>query len=420
MLHSFAFEYTVIGISLAISTLAYFLIAGKDESFVNWSTSSFVLAVGQRYLFQTTYIYYFSQAGGSRYAYIFTYTLYALSSLAGALAYCYLKPLRLPSVAEGREDDYGRVAWFCLVLGCLLYSPILIKFHQYILSPRRIYELTRTGYGVWFLSSVFFANIALVFFLFIKRKKLRGSVLFVSIIAIQAYLHGSKGMMFGYVYIWILYRIYILHKRVGLVKALIACSLLGSLIIGIFALFANTANLQILGRSLSAYDDGTRNAMLVIDDPHEDRSYGRILFEGEFYARVPRQIVPSKPKDFGSFELAHKYNPAQYRNDEGTASFDIGTIYADFGPGSLIFSCLGSIMTAWLLAAYSRDLNKNATPERFMIFLFLAGVSVIPLGGVWLLPETILLAAAIRYMRRFRLIRQETVVMAPPLSAEGR
>jgi hypothetical protein len=253
--------------------------------------------------------------------------------------------------------------------------------------------LTRSGYGVYFFTSTFFANIGFVAFLFQKRKNPWTSLLYLGIIAIFTYWHGSKGQLISYLLIWMLYRVYVLRQRFRALLAIGITAAAGCLLVGFFALFSSVWDLAQLANSLTGYADTVRNAIVVIDDPRQDFYYGRLTLETEFYARIPRVVMPNKPKDYGAFYISKKYSPAAHRSDQGDPAYDIGVPYADFGPYTILLMSICAAGMGWLTSCMVADQLNSPSPGRFMVLSFLSGVSVIPISGVWLLPETILIGA---------------------------
>jgi hypothetical protein len=206
------------------------------------------------------------------------------------------------------------------------------------------------------------------------------------------YWHGSKGQIVNYFLIWILYQAYVARQRVRLFTALVIVTVASILILGSYALFTTAADLYELSYDLTGYTDAVRNAMKIIGNPRGDFYFGRLTAEIEFYNRIPRVVMPDKPMDFGGFALAKKYDPEQYRSDTGAPNYDIGVQYADFGPFAIVLICLSSAVLAWFISAFAADLYQRAHPSRFIVFIFMCGVNVIPISGVFFLPETLFVA----------------------------
>lgn len=401
MLTGKLFEASAMLLSFVVLLASYLLIVWKDKSWINWASPAFVLGVGSRYIFQFFYLYSVG-AGGSRYAYAYCYATYGLSFLVSALVYTFVKPVTMRKSAV--PGDFRVLPWLLLLLGFLLYVPVLIEFRAYLSSPRRIYELTRTGYGLYFFGSTTFATLGFVTYLFIKRKSILGATLFFAICTGLAYLHGSKGQIVIYIMVWMMHRVYVDQKPIRAVAASAMLLAVAGLVVGSFAVFSSPDDLAELADSVTTVADYVRNAMLVIDDEQGKLYYGRLLVENEIYSRIPRSIMPDKPKDFGPFILGKIYNPANYRNDEGVGAFDLGATYADFGSISVLLVCAYSALSAFLISGLTLRLKSGAGPGTFVVFLFMVGLGVIPISGPFYLPESIALGGALSLAGRFRLL----------------
>ena len=403
MLTGKLFEVSALLLSFMVVVAAYLLVVWKDRSWINWATPFFILSIGSKYFFQFLFLYYSVDPGGSRYAYAYCYTTYGLSFFIGALVYAFVKPVKLR--IGGGADELHTLPWILLLLGFLLYLPVLVEFRAYLGDPRRIYEATRTGYGLYYFGSTTLTSLGFVTFLFKKAKTLGGAVVFFAICVLLAYWHGSKGQIITYLLIWMLYRVYVDRKPIRAFVASLMLILVAGLVVGSFALFSDVADVAELASSVTNFADYVRNAMLVIDDPDAPRYYGRLMMENEIYSRVPRFLMPGKPKDFGPFILAKTYNPASYRNDEGVGAFDIGFVYADFGAFSIILICAYSALSASFVSTLVQHLRHEGGAGAFIVFLFMVGVSVIPISGPFYLPESMALGGAVALVSRFRLVR---------------
>jgi hypothetical protein len=403
-----AFESIVMALSLLIVCGSYLLIVWKDRSWINWATPVFFFMLGGRYIFQFSYLCLLAP-GGSHYAYFICYTAYAFPFLLGALIYAFVKPITIKTHSSGAVEDVGQMPWLLLFLGFLFYLPVLIEFRTYLTDPRRIYELTRSGYGIWTYGSTTFSNVALVVYLCGRRKSLSSAMFFYSALLLLTYWHGSKGLILNCVLVWALHRVYVERKRISAMAALSFALVAGTAVLGAFALFSNAADLADLAESVTSYADYVRNTMTIIDDEHGKRYYGRLTLENELYSRVPRAIMPNKPKDFGAFALAKIYNPASYRADAGTSAVDLGLDYADFGPFMIVVRCLYSASMAIMMSMTAFRLRRRGSPGTFMVFLLLSGISVVPVAGGFYLPETIILAIITKWLLQFRFIRAGTL-----------
>jgi hypothetical protein len=400
-----AFEATTMILSFVVFCASYGLIVWKDKSWINWATPAFFFSLGGHYLFQFAYLC-LNYPAGSHYAYAFCYLTYALTALAGALVYTFIQPLRLKvgSVSTSAHET-GFWPWVFLSIAFVLYLPILIPFRAYLAQPRHIYELTRNGYGVWFFCSTFFSNLALITFLFGHRRSRLTGILFVSVMILLTFWHGSKGLFLDCALIWVLYRVYVRRQVIGAGLAILLAGTLGGLVLGSFFLFSSPENIVELLTSVTSYADYVRNAMVVIDDAQGKRYYGRLLLGEAMYLRIPRVLMPDKPKDFGPFLLAEIYSPANSRAAAGTVAFDVGVQYADFGPFACLYLCILAAGTAWSVSIAVTYLKRSPTVGGFLIVLYLSGVNIFPVSAPFFLFDMLLIATVISLVMRFRLLR---------------
>lgn len=390
--------------SLAIVCSSYTMISRTDRSWINWATPWFFFSVATNYILQFGRLLLFEPTG-SLYANVYCYATYAGIFLAAAVSYRWLKPIRFVRWTRVSCPEIKMLPWALVLLGIALYTPILIEFSGLWLHPREIYIQTRTGYGVWFFGSSFAVNLAFVIYLFKSEKTRLGTITFFSCCAIIIFLHGSKGQIVTLLMIWVLYRIYVDGKSLTARRALLTGGMIALILFAAFAMFQSTVeNIQDLLESLLRYSDYTQNAMIVIDDTNVDRHWGKLLLENEFYSRVPRAIVPDKPKNFGEFSLAERYYPDWFDSDTGSPSFGIGFQYADFGPFTIFLLMAWYALTAWLAKSLIAILRLRPHPSYFIVLLLFCGIEMMPLGEGFLLPETVTLAVAISILLRLRVI----------------
>ena len=389
-------------VSLALIANSYRCICAKEKSWINWYTFPAFITLTINYILPGLYLWIFRQ-NGSYFAYTYCYLTYACASLSLMFGYRLVRsaPSRAtPAVSP--NHNYTFFPWILLATSILLYLPILIEFRELLLFPREIYMRTRTGYGIEFFGSSLLMYLALITYLFKQKKSLLGGVVLGGVCIGLIYLHGSKGELLELLEILILYRVYILRRPVtfaSAVASVAAIALVGCLS---FALFEGLTNVGELAVSMAGYSDYTQNAILVIDDPKSQFYWGRLTLEDEIYTRIPRLIMPNKPKDFGLFKLASIYYPEWFQGDTGSPAFGIGEQYADFGVFAVILISLWSVLSGWVAALLVASLRRRPEPGRFVVLLFFAGVDIIPLGSGYLLPETIVLAAALAFVYRHR------------------
>src|SRR6266705_567312 len=160
----------VIG-SLLISLAAYIWLSRREGTFVNILTPSFIIGVPAFYSLPLVYVA-ITDPGFSSYAYVYVYGTLAVESWAFVLAYTYTsRKVVLPARANFYRN-FTMLSLICLALGCALYAPVLLEFREYLLDPREIYKLTRTGFGHQTFVSSTLAYLAIIFILFTKRSLL--------------------------------------------------------------------------------------------------------------------------------------------------------------------------------------------------------------------------------------------------------
>jgi hypothetical protein len=414
--------------SLLISAAAYIYLGKREGTYLNVLTPSFFNAVAAYYLLQLVYISALG-TGYSTFAYVYVYSSLAVESWAFVLAYTY-RPRKVAPRA-GRAGTYtGRnftvLSLACLVLACVIYAPVLVQFRDYLLNPREIYKLTRTGFGHETFVSSTLGYLAVIFILFAKRSWLTKSFVIVAASGLIL-LHGSKGQVLNLVFLILLFQVYVRQRRIALLPALVRSLAIAGVVIALFAVTISLGDGPVEAvQAISQYSDYTRNAMLTIDS-HFPPQYGRFTMEANFYGRVPRVLMPNKPKNFGSFHLAEEFYPEWFDSDTGSPDFGIGVQYADFGALAIVYLALFAILKGCLARVFVNRLRLTQHPADFFVVAFLAEISVIPLGGGgWLFPEALVAAMLMRFFSRIgpgeayrERIRSRRVVTDPSSTSDS-
>ena len=388
----------VIG-SLIISAAAYIYLGRREGTYLNVLTPSFINAVAAYYLLQLVYISTVG-TGHSTFAYVYVYATLAVESWAFVLGYTY-RPKKIARQA-GRAAAYaGRnftiLSLTCLALACVIYAPVLVQFRAYLLDPREIYRLTRTGFGHETFVSSTLGYLAVIFILFAKRSWLTKA--FVLVVASGLLLlHGSKGQVLNLVFLMVLFQVYVRGRQTPLLPALVRSLAIVGVVLALFAVTMSLGDGPVEAvQAISQYSDYTRNAMLTIDS-HLAPQYGRLTMEANIYGRVPRVLMPNKPKNFGPFHLAEEFYPEWFDADTGSPDFGIGVQYADFGAFAIVYLALFAILKGCLARVFVNRLKRTKHPADFFVVAFLAEISVIPLGGAgWLFPEALVAAMLMRF-----------------------
>jgi hypothetical protein len=409
-------EYLFIVLSLACVIAAYIHVSLRERTYLNILTPSLAFQVPSSYLLELYHLWLFGPSA-SRFAYALIYACYAATFVVFALGYSRMKLpiLRLPFAAP--QGSGNRVTPY-LVLGVAiaLYLPVLWEFRNNLLNPREIYEKTRSGYGVSFFLSTTLCYLAFILLLF-KRRLGRGELaIFTLICLVLLWLHGSKNQMLLMLFILTTHLIYVQEKRMALMRFVLfggVLSLLGTLLFLITTpqLLLEYGSLE----GIASYSDYTRNGMRVIDSD-VGPLYGRLSLEQQMYSRVPRPLFPAKPNDFGALYLAEHFFPDAFQSDKGAPAFSFGIEFADFGVLALPILLVESLFGGMLLKMFMTGLRRNRDPGSFVLVLFAAGLSLLPLPGTFLLGESLVLAVAVNLLHSIRSNHRAAPALTTPLA----
>lgn len=329
-----------------------------------------------------------NQVAGSFFGYNIIYGTYTIILLFYMLGYLVTKK-NIKFKKLSYDINYDLTIIFIL-LSYLIYFPIIIEFSEFILTPRVIYEKTRVGYGLSYFTSTVFNYIALVLFLY-EKKPIYKKIIYLFLILLMAYLHGSKGQFITILMIFISFNYVANENTINFWKFIVFS--FASLLIAIFVFYLTTNSIE-LGNILNFiiyYADYSRNAIMLIDG--NNMNYlGQILFEDNLYSRIPRSLLFDKPKDYGSFMLAKQYFPDQFYLEQGIPSFGIGIYFADFSFFAIPILGIISLINGIFTKILKNSIEFANNPFQFVIMLYFIGVSLIPVGFGMLLPEHILIA----------------------------
>lgn len=385
--------------SLLVSLLTYIQVSRRDGSYLNILTPAFIVNIPAYYLLPLFYTHVTGN-DGSPYAYIYVYATLALENVV--FAYFYMRPakslLRFPIAYS--YGNFFPLALVFLVIAFLMYAPVLIQFREYLLDPRQIYSETRTGFGINFYVSNVFAYLSIILALFSKRSWLSNVAVILAATLIVS-LHGSKGLVLNVVFLVALFVVYVAQRKVSLLPSMLAGLGIGLLALALFAAtMALGDNAFDILESVSAYSDYTRNAMLVIDS-HMPLQYGRLTMEANVIGRIPRLLMPGKPKNFGYLYLADVFFPESFDKEAGAPDFGIGAQYADFGIFAVLYLAFFAALRGWLARIFVNRLKLTRHPADFYLLAFFANISLFSVGGVgWLLPEALIVAAFLCFASR--------------------
>jgi hypothetical protein len=374
-------------------------ISRHEGSYLNILTPAFIISIPACYLLPLFFIHVFG-TDASSYAYVYVYA--TLTAENCAFVYAYTRPsrslIRLP--LRYSYSNFDRLSFICLALAILMYAPVAFQFPEFLLDPRQIYAHTRTGFGINFYISSTLAYLAVILIQFSGRSRLiKGLVILVAAVLLS--LHGSKAQMFSLVLLLALFEVYVKKRKLKL-----WLSLLVGVGLAVFLVLLFAASMT-LGDSpadalevISQYSDYTRNAMMVIDS-HFPLQYGKLTLEGQTIGRIPRLLMPKKPKSFGALYLDDQFYPEAMDADAGAPDFGMGVQYADFGALAIVYLAVFTMIRGWLARVFVDRLNRSRHPADFFLVAFLAEISLFPVGGVgWLLPEAFGTAALLCFASR--------------------
>lgn len=402
-------------LSLVAAVGAYLFVSRREGSYVNIMTPALVIQVPAYYVLPAFYNRVFGTSS-STYAYVYVFTTLAIEHVVFAYFYTRprTRPIRLPFV-YGYKNFWPLSVLFIILAG-LLFLPVLWEFREYVFDPRRIYAETRTGFGASFYPSSTAAYLATILALFSRRSRPAKSLMVLAS-ALLLSLHGSKGQVLDLLLLVILFEIYVNRRKLGILPALLAGLGIAVVVIGLFAATMTLGGPMEALETVSSYSDYTRNAMLVIDS-HLPRQYGRLTWESNVLALVPRALVPNKPKDFGAFYLDGEFYPEALDQDQGAPAFGIGVQYADFGGFAIVYLGLFAALQGWLARVFVDRLRRTRHPADFILLAFFAGIGLFPIGIGWPLPETILVALCLRFATSIGAdeLYRETIKFKRPLS----
>jgi len=391
----------IISVSLILALFVYLYFCIKTKLYINILTPIFIITIPSRYLLELGYLLINPQTG-TDYGYLMVYLLYTLELTGLVIGYQVIKKNVIVKLIRTTSIPSG-LAWMILLISFAIYLPVLFEFSEFITHPREIYTTTRTGYGLNFFGSLFFANLSFLVFLFSKRMNLFLKITFLLILFFVVAMHGSKGPFVTLFFIYLLYLIYIKNINLSFGRTfyyvIIFCVSMVSLF---YFTLPETMKIDFLNGIVN-YSDYTRHAVMVVDDP-PDVQYGKLIFEDNVISMIPRAVYPQKPKDYGSFFLAKYYFPEWFYGDTGSPAFGVGAYFADFREASLVVIMFISMCIGMLTKIFVNRVVRYKSPSDFIMLLFFAGVPLLNLGaGYLIIPHlivTLLFVLAINTLYR--------------------
>lgn len=273
--------------------------------------------------------------------------------------------------------NYLLVAWVLLLGAWLVYAPILIEFRAYITEPRRIYELTRTGYGIYTFGSALLTFCAYIIFQMSTKKR---AVLFYIMLLSLVALKGTKGQFIVIISIWIIAKVYLQGFKYSLTRSAIYMSI--AVVMGLYIFALNfRGEIDNIFVSVSEYSDYNRNGSLVVDSDTFGYYGGQLTTEMLWVPKIPRAMWPGKPKAFGEFRLAEQFFPQWFLLDQGSPSFGIGIYFADFGWLAFLFYPAIQFVIGIMLSMSLNRLITKPNAFYFTMAMYLSGNNLLSSGA---------------------------------------
>lgn len=339
---------------------------------------------------------------------LFTYDTWAMF-IINALSFCGYAAFVIGLLATRQPPNPPRrfglpnhlpLAWLLLIAAWLAYAPILIEFRAYVFEPRRIYELTRTGYGLYTFGSSLLTFCAYIVFQMSSRR--RAALFYVAVLSLII-LKGSKGQFVILASIFIISRVYLQGLKYSLSRSSIYIIITAVLGLYVFALNFR-GDIDNIFVSISEYSDYNRNGSLVVDSDTFGSYGGKLTAEMQWIPKVPRAVWPAKPKAFGEFRLAAQYFPQWFLLDQGSPSFGIGIYFADFGWWAFLVYPIIQYICGLLLGFFLSKLTSEPNVFYFVMSVYISGNNLLASGaGNYLIEHAIIgvaLLIALDLMRK--------------------
>lgn len=402
----------VIILAALLYVFSYAMISSYEKSYFNILVPALFVQAPIYFVLEPLNLY-LNGPRGSLFGYIFVYACYTAGFVFFALGYRFLAPSNwriLQTIVKYRENKESKnLHVVLLIISWGAMFPVLYEYRDLLATPRKIYEATRTGYGIFFFSSAMLNNLAFIAFLFLKRKSFFGSVVFIFLLLVNVYLHGAKGQFIYILMIYFAYNCYVVGKKMNGRKFILSFGGMALLLVSLFTVFApQRSELVEMAVGISEYSDYSRNGIMVIDSdiPLE---FGKMTLDQAVYSRLPRFLYPDKPKDYGVFALAKRFYPEQFENDTGAAAFGVGAIWADFGVFSLLYIILWAVFLGGMTKTFAYNLKESKNMGVFAMLLFLIGIDLMPVGAGYTIVEHFILflllaAATTRRVRSSKII----------------
>lgn len=257
---------------------------------------------------------------------------------------------------------------FFVLASCISFVAIFIfgqfELLDWLKNPRKGYLFGRKGVGMFYVSFIFFLNLAWITLLvsWSTITTLKKLLLF-SLVIYLAYLSGSKRVFVSlFLFSAVLYNLYV--KRFTILQLLTVFILLG----GIFTLYflLGTGNLQDLSGYFSYFDTSLRiYKMLLLGDL--EHQWGAINAT-RIWEFIPRYFYPDKPFVYGGGYVTELLAPGQAEKGHNLGMLDFTVYYLDFNQLGVLYH--GVVRGAF--AGFIYAMFKKNQSSFFLLLIYLS------------------------------------------------
>jgi hypothetical protein len=319
--------------------------------------------------------------------------------------------------AEGATYRLLTALMVALAVGILLYVHAAFDF-AYLFEPRRLYEVSREGYGTHYFALGFSLRLAALLLL---MSNFKGKYLLFAALMAFSVLTGAK--VNTYIIAMFATMYFIVFRRAGKVngKLLISLALIAlPLVYLLIWLTFQDSEVNILELLVAYVNEPWNNFSLLVQtyDRHfHDFFLGKLTLENNIISRIPRPLFPEKPYLFGGFRLADEYFPETVALGIGAPSFGAeGIVYADWGVFGLLMLLGLKWLLSWMLGRITCLLTRDqigSTRGNFLYFgmlLIMADLYFLTLPPSNNLVDNLFVVAALSLL--FGIRRQRTPTAA--------
>jgi hypothetical protein len=307
-------------------------------------------------------------------------------------------------------------------IGILVYVHAAFGF-AYILEPRRLYEVSREGFGTHYFALGFSLRLAA---LLVLMSNFRGkALLFIALLAFSVFTGAKVNtyviVMFAAMYFIVFARAGRLNLKLLIKLAIIALPLVYLLIWLTF----QDSEINILELLVAYVNEPWNNFTLLVQsfDLHfRNFFFGTLIWENNFISRIPRPLFPEKPYLFGGFRLADEYFPETVALGIGAPSFGSeGIVYADWGVLGLLMLIGLKWMLSWILGRLTCLLTFNQTGSvqgnflYFGVLLIMADIYFLTLPPSNNLVDNLVVVIGLSLLFGIRIRRKHTASKFAPI-----